>query len=112
MAGARQTTIMQYHVSWNYLAKAFGFSIIGQVEDKPGMPPSPSRLKAVVESTKEKNVKFLLMTTYQNQKYSQLLSEKTGIRVLRLPMSVGGVKGVKSYFDLFDYLVKSISNAK
>lgn len=109
MSGTKQTAIMQYHVSWEYLAKSFGFSITGKVEDKPGLPPSPSRLKAVIDTIQEQKIKLLLMTTYQNKKYSQLLSEKTGVRVLRLPMSVGGVKGVNSYFDLFDYLVKSIS---
>ncbi len=112
MAGTKQTAIMQYHRSWDYLAKAFGFSITGQVEDKPGIPPSPSRLKSVIDIIQKQKVKLLLMTTYQNKKYARLLSEKTRISVLQLPISVGGTKDVSSYFDLFDYLVKSISDAK
>jgi ABC-type Zn uptake system ZnuABC Zn-binding protein ZnuA len=112
MTDIKQTAIMQYHTSWDYLAKAFGFSITGQVEDKPGIPPSPSRLKSVIDIIQKQKVKLLLMTTYQNKKYARLLSEKTRISVLQLPISVGGTKDVSSYFDLFDYLVKSISDAK
>jgi len=36
------------------------------------------------------------------------ISSKTGASVLTLPVSVEGVKEVKDYFDLFDYIIDNL----
>ncbi|RMH72775.1 MAG: zinc ABC transporter substrate-binding protein [Gemmatimonadetes bacterium] len=111
MALYKGQPVLEYHSSWRYLLNAFGLAPAGQLEEKPGIAPSPARLKAVIDLIEQQQVNILLFTTYQNEKHAKYLNQKTGIHALKLPLSVGGIAGVDTYIGLFDYLVNAISAA-
>ena len=108
MAPIKGTKVIQYHLSWGYFAKTFGLSIVGQVEPKPGIPPSAKHLAGLLDTIKNQNVRLLLNENFRERSSGKFLSDKTGIQVLWLPISVGGAKGIKTYFDLMDRLVGEI----
>ncbi|MFQ5559952.1 MAG: metal ABC transporter substrate-binding protein [Nitrospinota bacterium] len=101
--------IIEYHLSWEYLAHAFGLTIVGQVEPKPGISPSPAHLGRLLSTIKDENVSFLIYENFREHSSGKFLSEKTGVEVLRLPISVGGEKGIKTWFDLMDFLVEKMA---
>ncbi|MEA2627280.1 MAG: zinc/manganese transport system substrate-binding protein, partial [Candidatus Binatota bacterium] len=41
LAPYRGTKIVTYHKSWEYFTARFGFEVIGEMEPKPGIAPSP-----------------------------------------------------------------------
>ena len=41
MAPYKGTKVVTYHRSWPNFAERFGLDVIGYVEPKPGIPPSP-----------------------------------------------------------------------
>ena len=102
---------MSYHNSWPNFAKYFGLEVIGYVEPKPGIPPSPSHTLELIQLMKSLNVKIILMEPYFDVKTPKSIADKTGAKVVVLPPSVGGEKEISDYFSLFDYDLKLLIQA-
>lgn len=103
--------VVTYHRSWPNFAAAFGLDVIGYVEPKPGIPPSPGHVLALQQEMKRQNVKLVIVEPYFDLKTPNAIGRDTGAKVLVLPPSVGGVKEVKDYFQLFDYALNLLSSA-
>jgi zinc/manganese transport system substrate-binding protein len=103
MAPYKGLKVVTYHRSWPNFADAFGLDVIGYVEPKPGIPPSPGHTLDLQQEMKQKNVKILLVEPYFDMKTPNAIGRETGAKVLVMPPSVGGVKEVTSYIQLFDY---------
>ncbi|EQB62529.1 MAG: hypothetical protein RBG1_1C00001G0108 [candidate division Zixibacteria bacterium RBG-1] len=99
----RGTKIVTYHNSWPNFAKYFGLEVIGYVEPKPGIPPSPSHTLKLIQLMKSNDVKIILMEPYFDIKTPQSIAQKAQAKVVVLPPSVGGEKEITDYFSLFDY---------
>jgi ABC-type Zn uptake system ZnuABC Zn-binding protein ZnuA len=100
--------VIAYHKSFVYLARAFGFRIVAEVEPKPGIPPSPSHLQALIERIRADGIRLLIMEPFYERRSAAYLAEQTGIQLALLPHSVGAHAGIKTYFDLFDAIVAAI----
>jgi len=99
---------VSYHKTFSYFAKRFNLNIIATVEPKPGIPPSAAYLKKLVEIINKENVVCILHENFYPLKTSQSIAKQTNKKVIVLPTSVGGVKEVKDYFSLFDYIITKI----
>ena len=111
MAPFRGAEIVAYHKEWEYLAKWLGLSIIGYVEDKPGIPPAPQQVANIVRTMQQRKVKALLVANFTNPAIPQSVAEKGGAKLVILPASVGGEKGIDSCGDLFDSIVGKLAEA-
>jgi zinc/manganese transport system substrate-binding protein len=111
MAPYKGVKVVTYHRSWPNFADAFGIDVIGYVEPKPGIPPSPAHTLDLEQEMKRQNVKLVLVEPYFDLKTPNAIGRDTGAKVLVMPPSVGGVKEVKDYFQLFDYDINLLVNA-
>ncbi|HET7697401.1 MAG TPA: metal ABC transporter substrate-binding protein [Vicinamibacterales bacterium] len=102
MAPYKGLKVVTYHRSWANFADAFGLEVIGYVEPKPGIPPTPQHTLDVINAMKAQNVKLILVEPYFDLKTPNSIADKTGGRVVVLPPSVGGVPAASDYFKLFD----------
>ncbi|NUO09414.1 MAG: zinc ABC transporter substrate-binding protein [Candidatus Brocadia sp.] len=107
----RGTKIVTYHKTFPYFVKRFNLDIIGELEPKPGIPPSPSHLNTLIPMMKDKGAKLILIEEFRERKTPEFVSEKTGARVVVLPIMAGGQKGIESYLALFDYNINQIISA-
>ncbi|MCH7742653.1 MAG: zinc ABC transporter substrate-binding protein, partial [Proteobacteria bacterium] len=96
--------------SFIYLADAFGFLIVDEVEPKPGIAPSAASLSALVSRIDNDEIGLLIIEPYYERRSSRYLNEKTGIRVVVLPQSVGARPDINSYIDLFDAIVAALND--
>jgi zinc/manganese transport system substrate-binding protein len=103
MAPYKGTKVVTYHRSWPNFAERFGLDVIGYIEPKPGIPPSPSHTLEVIQEMKRQNVKIILVEPYFDLKTPNSIARETGARVLVMPPSVGGEKEITDYVKLFDY---------
>jgi len=85
--------------------------VVGYVEDKPGIPPSPRHLEELVQTMRQRKVKALIASNYTNPNVPRSIAEKTGAKLLVLPTSVGGEETIRSYSELFDAIVGKLVNA-
>jgi ABC-type Zn uptake system ZnuABC Zn-binding protein ZnuA len=112
LAPYRGAKIISYHNSWPNFARRYGLSIIGYVEPKPGVPPSPSHTFDLIGTMKDQKVKAIIMEPYFDKKTPQSIAERTGAKLVVVYPSVGGGKtGTDDYFQLFDTNVANLVNA-
>jgi zinc/manganese transport system substrate-binding protein len=103
MAPYKGLKVVTYHRSWPNFADAFGLDVMGYVEPKPGIPPSPSHSLELIQAMKKDNVKIIIVEPYFDPKTPNSIAAQTGAQVVTLAPSVGGEKEVTDYFKLFDY---------
>jgi len=115
MAPYRGRKVITYHRSWPNFAAHFGLEVVDYVEPKPGIPPTPSHTLDLINTMKRENIKLILVEPYFDFRTPNSIADKTGGQVVVLLPSVGGVKQVQDYFQLFDYdielLVKAFAKA-
>jgi zinc/manganese transport system substrate-binding protein len=111
MAPYRGRKVVTYHRSWPNFAERFGIVVVDYVEPLPGIPPTPSHTLELINTMKRENVKLILVEPYFDLRTPNLVAEKTGGKVVVLMPSVGGVKEIKDYFQLFDYDINLLANA-
>ncbi len=111
MAPYKGTKVVTYHRSFPNSARRFGLDIMGYVEPRPGIPPSPQHTLDLINEMKRQNVKLILVEPYFDLKTPNAIARETGGIVLVMPPSVGGVKDVTDYFSLFDYDIKLLIDA-
>ncbi len=111
MAPYKGTKVVTYHRSFPNFADRFGLDIIGYVEPRPGIPPSPGHTLDLIQEMKRQNVKLILVEPYFDLATPQSMARATGGQVLVMPPSVGGVKEATDFFALFDYDVTLLTNA-
>jgi zinc/manganese transport system substrate-binding protein len=102
MAPYKGLKVVTYHRSWPNFADAFGIDVIGYVEPKPGIPPTPQHTLDVINAMKAQNVKIVMVEPYFDLKTPNSIASNTGAKVLVMPPSVGGVPAASDYFKLFD----------
>jgi zinc/manganese transport system substrate-binding protein len=102
--------VIAYHTSFVYLAKAFGFNIVDEVEPKPGISPSASSLANLVTRIKREQISLLIIEPYYERRSSRYLQDQTSIQIAVLPQSVGAQPDIRNYIDLFDGIVKALQS--
>ena len=112
----RGRKVVTYHRSLPNFAKHFGLDVIGYVEPRPGIPPTPTHTLELIQLMTRENCKVVLVEPYFDLKTPQAIGRETGAQVVVYLPSVGGEKGVDDYFKLFDYdislLIKAFNATK
>ena len=111
LAPVQNAKVIAYHNSWKYFVSFAGLEIAGYIEPKPGIPPSPSYLAQLIADMKRDRVKVIIVDPFYDVKVPQFVAERAGAKVLVLPSSVGGVKGVDDYVSLIDYNIRALRKA-
>jgi zinc/manganese transport system substrate-binding protein len=111
MAPYAGTKVVTFHDSWPNLARRFGLEIVGHVEPKPGIPPSPSHTLEIVNLITTQKVPLILVEPYFDRKTPDYIAAETGSAVVVLYPSVGGTAAIKDYLGLFDADVDALTTA-
>lgn len=111
MAPYRGRKIVTYHRSWPNFAKHFGLDVIGYIEPRPGIPPTPSHTIELVNLMKRENTKIELIEPYFDLKTPNSIASMTGGKVVVMMPSVGGKPEITDYFKLFDYDIALLTRA-
>jgi zinc/manganese transport system substrate-binding protein len=110
LAPFKGAKIVTYHKDFVYLADRFGLEVIGTLEPKPGIAPSPAHLATVISTMRSQNAKVILVQPYQNRKTAETVARQTGAIVLDMPQQPGAAKDTGTYFTMMDHLVHTLVN--
>jgi ABC-type Zn uptake system ZnuABC Zn-binding protein ZnuA len=111
LAQIKGKPVVAYHTSWRYFAEYTGMNIVGFMEPKPGVPPSPSHLAGLILTMKRAGAKTIIMEPFYDRKTADFVAKETGAKVLVLPPSVGGVKGLNDYVSVMSYDIQQVARA-
>ena len=111
LAKIKGQPVVAWHTSWRYFATYTGMNIVGFMEPKPGVPPSPAHLAGLIQTMKQTGAKVIVMEPFYDRKTADFVASKTGAKVLVMPPSVGGMKGLDDYIQLMTYDIKQLAAA-
>jgi zinc/manganese transport system substrate-binding protein len=111
LAKIKGKPVVAWHTSWRYFAEYTGMRIVGFMEPKPGVPPSATHLAGLIQTMKQTGAKVIVMEPFYDRKMADLVASKTGAKVLVLPPSVGGAKGLDDYIQLMTHDVHQLAAA-
>jgi ABC-type Zn uptake system ZnuABC Zn-binding protein ZnuA len=114
MAPYKGTKIVTYHRSWPNFMERWGLNVMGYVEPKPGIPPSPSHTLELIDEMKRQGVKLIVVEPYFDAKTPQSIANQVGGQVLQMAPSVGGgatPKDATDYIKLFEYDINVLATA-
>lgn len=103
--------LVTYHTSFSYFADRFGLSVIGYVEPKPGIPPTPSHSAELMQQIRRAGVKVIGLEQDDEDNTPAQIAEATGAKLVRLCTSVGGLDGTDDYIRLIDHNVHALVSA-
>jgi ABC-type Zn uptake system ZnuABC Zn-binding protein ZnuA len=103
--------VVTFHRAWDYFADAIPIDIVGTIEPKPLITPSPAQVRATIEMMRREGVKVVIVETYSDAKLAQSVADQAGARLVRLPDHVLGIPEVDSYQKLFRYNVAKLIEA-
>ncbi len=104
--------VVTHHKGWAYLENWAGLVEVGNLEPKPGLPPSAAHLAELLDQLKGQQVSWIVRSTYEDAKASEWLGSRTMIPYVVLPHTVGSVPGTDDLFKMFDALVKTLLETK
>jgi ABC-type Zn uptake system ZnuABC Zn-binding protein ZnuA len=108
LAPYRATKAVDDHNMWPYFAQRFGVDVIGHLEPKPGVPPTTSHLKDLIEQMRAQSVRVIIAAPYYDPRHARFVSEATGAAVVHLSHLVGGREGTDDYLRMVDYNVRTL----
>ena len=94
--------VIVHHKSWTYLVRWLGLREVASLELKPGIPPTPSHLGALLQIVRSQPAKAILLTPYDPTGPADWLHGKTGIPIVTLPYTVSRDAGPGSLAGLFE----------
>jgi len=107
----RGRKVVTYHNSVPNFARRFGLNVIGYVEPRPGIPPSPRHTIELINLMKRENCRIIMVEPYFDLKTPNAVARDTGAKLVEYLPSVGGEKGVDDYIKLFDYNIDLLTKA-
>jgi zinc/manganese transport system substrate-binding protein len=104
--------IVFYHNSWPYFCAFTGLVSAGFVEPYPGVAPSPSHIKEIIELVRSRNIKVIAVEPYFDKRVPDKIAAETGAKVVTLYPSVGGRDENETYTQWFDGNIQTLLEAQ
>jgi len=103
--------IVSYHRDMTYFVERFGMQTAGEIELKPGVEPTTGHLVELIDHMKGQGVKVVIREPHFSEKVPNYIAGQVGGQVVKLPIMVGGVPEVKTFFDLIEYNLRATLKA-
>jgi zinc/manganese transport system substrate-binding protein len=94
--------IVVYHKNLSYFIAWVGMREVGQLEPKPGLPPTTSHLSDLLARLAKDPAKAVVPVAYNDPRSAEWLAERAKLPVVMLPYTVGGNDKAKDLFSLYD----------
>jgi ABC-type Zn uptake system ZnuABC Zn-binding protein ZnuA len=111
LSALKTVPIVAYHNSWPYFARRFRLDVIGFIETKPGVPPSPSHLAGIVREMRARGARIVVREPQEPERDVAFVASKAGAQVVTLAASVGALPRADDYISLFDVNVEALASA-
>src|SRR5690606_18735264 len=88
-ASLRGVAVIEHHRSWRYLLDWLGMQPVGELEPKPGLPPSPGHLQNLLVDPDARRARLILYTSFNGDKAARWLASHSSACAGALPYTVG-----------------------
>ena len=81
---SKSPPLISYHDTWPYFARRFRLRFVGVIEQRPGVPPGPSHLAALVDKAKAEKIAFVVREAHEPQRDADFIASHAGAKVVTL----------------------------
>lgn len=107
----RGRQLIGYHKNWIYFTNRFGLDMVGYVEPKPGIPPTPRHVETIMELIRDQGIDVILSANYFTPEKPKAIADRTGATVVTVPLYSQGEEGIDGYEELMDAWIERLVNA-
>ena len=100
--------VIEHHKNMEYLFSWLGINAVGTLEPKPGVEPSAAHLSELLSQAQKQPIKMIIRASYQDDRASKWLSERSHITAVELPFTVGANPQARDLFGFFDNTVQRL----
>jgi zinc/manganese transport system substrate-binding protein len=111
LAPYKGTKVIVDHNMWPYFLTRFGLVQAGSVEERPGIPATPTHVTKLIAYMKEDMIKVIMAVPWADHKLAERIAQEAGAKVVLVANGVGALKGTDTYLDTIDYNVKAVAQA-
>lgn len=104
----RGKAVIQYHRLFDYFILRAGMKIAGELEPKPGIPPTSRHIEELIDANAPGSVYMIVTDPYHERKTPEGLAKKLSVPWVVLPQDVTAVAAAKDIFRLYDTLLGSV----
>ena len=102
-APLRGKKLVSYHPDLIYFAERFGMEPVGTIEIRAGVDPTPGHIADLEERMRREKVDLVVRELHYPAGLAETVAQKTGAKLVELPLMVGGVPEAKDYISFIDY---------
>jgi zinc/manganese transport system substrate-binding protein len=103
----RGTPVIAYHNSWVYLADWLDLPQVGFLEPKPGIPPSPRHIAALLSIARQRKVRLVLQEDHHPETTGKIVAQKLGAAHVKFPADADFHAG-QTYVQYIEKLVTAL----
>lgn len=107
-AGAK---FVSYHRVYPYFAKRFSLQSAGEIEPKPGIPPTARHSAELIARMKADNVLLIMTEPWFETRSAESIAAQTGAAVVTMSLMPGGAAEAVDYLSAVDHNVRSVAQA-
>jgi len=111
MAPYKGAKVIVDHNMWPYFLTRFGLVQAGSVEERPGIPATPTHVTKLIAYMKEDKIKVIMAVPWADHKLAERIAQEAGAKVVLVANGVGALRGTDTYLDTIDYNVKAVAQA-
>jgi len=100
--------VVVHHNTWVYLRQWLGLKKIATLEPKSGIPPTSRHLSKLVSQLKTQPADMIIYASYQDERASQWLSNKTGIPKVPLLYTVPDWEKDNALIDWYENMLNRL----
>lgn len=105
--GLRGLPLVAYHSSYRYLFDWLGVVQVGDLEPKPGLPPTSGHLASLLATLRQAPPAAVVHTAYQEARAAEWLGGQLKVPALQLPYTVGD-GGSQDLFALYQQIIEQL----
>jgi len=111
MEPLRGAKYVSYHKDASYFARAYGLVSLGEIEPKPGIPPTASHTAALIDRVKAEGARLVLTAPWYEDRTPRFIAKETGAAVIVTTNYPGALPEAKDYFSAMDHNVRAVADA-
>lgn len=102
--------VISYHQVWTYFVDTFGLTVTATIEEKPGIPPSPSHLTFLKQTATATGTSVVVSAPFYPFSRAEGVAERIGGKAVVLPTQPGEAK-TTDLFNMFDVIFDRLEQA-
>ena len=111
LAPVRGAKVVVYHGDWVYFLTRFGLQQAGTIEERPGIPATPSHLAQLIRKMKAEQVKAVVVEPWSDQALATRVAQDAGAKLALLNAKLGTVTGPDAYLATTEGNVTALAQA-